>query len=313
MTMLARRSTTVLCAIVALLAAVASGAGVFLRGDLATRTFETVRGEHVDMLVGGVYRFNGEAIAAEGVGWDLVTLFVVVPALVLTLPALWRGSLRGRLLALGLLAYFLYQYFEYANALAYGPLFPVYVGITAASASALAVLVASLDVRSLPAQVSDAFPRRGVTAFGLYMALLLGGMWLPLIAQTMTADVVESLDGGTTLVVQAFDLGFLVPLGLLTAIAAWRRLPAGYVLASVVAVKGAAMGLAIAVMLVVEAMVTGELAVPPIVVFALTALAAVVLGWRVLASVTPAVTTTVGPTAATPAAAAAAPGTSSPT
>ena len=77
--------------------------GVFLRGDLATTPFTTVRGDVVDSLIGGAYRFNGKSIASEGIGWDLVTLFLVVPALLVVLPAVARGSLRASLFATGIL------------------------------------------------------------------------------------------------------------------------------------------------------------------------------------------------------------------
>ena len=82
--------------------------------------------------------------------------------------------------------------------------------------------------------------------FGLFMAVLLGGMWLPLIARTFGAAQVPQFNGGTTLVVQAFDLGFLVPLGLFTAITVHRRLAVGFVLSAIVVVKGMAMGAGIA-------------------------------------------------------------------
>ena len=104
--------------------------------------------------------------------------------------------------------------------------------------------------------------------FGLFMAVLLAGMWLPLVARTATADSVPELAGGTTLVVQAFDLGFLVPLGLFTAAPVHRRHAVGYVLASVVVVKGIAMGCAIAAMLLVEGSATGSFQAPPILGFA---------------------------------------------
>ena len=218
----------VLVGVVATMAAIAAGAGVFLRGDLATQPFTTVRGDLVDSLVGGVYQFNGKSIAAEGVGWDAVTLFLVVPALLLTLPYLRRGSMRARLFATGILAYFVYQYFEYAMALAYGPLFAVYVAIGALSLTGIALLIAGLDPVALRARVTDRFPRRRMMGFGIFMAVLLGGMWLPLIVSTFGATSVPQLNGGTTLVVQAFDLGLLVPLGLFTAFtvqrAARRRL-----------------------------------------------------------------------------------------
>jgi hypothetical protein len=273
-----------LAGVIAALGAIASGAGVFLRGDLATVPFTTVRGEVVDSLVGGVYRFNGLTIASEGVGWDVVTLVLVVPALLLTVPGLWRGSLRAALVATGLLAYFAYQYLEYATFLAYGPLFLVYVAIFALSLSGIALLVSTIDLAGLPAHFSPRFPRRAVIGFGLFMAVLLAGMWLPLIARTLSLETVEDLAGGTTLVVQAFDLGVLVPLGLFTGAAVHRRLPIGFVLACVIVVKGVAMGSAIAAMLVFEGMATGATQVAPIVGFALIALASLAIAVRVFGS-----------------------------
>lgn len=281
------RSAVGVGAVVAGLGAVASGAGVFLRGDLSTIPFTTVRGELVDTLTDGVYRFNGLQVAAEGVGWDAVTLTLVVPALVLTLVAVWRGSLRAELLATGLLAYFVYQYGEYATYLAYGPLFPVYVAIVALSLCGIGLLVGSLEIARLPDRFGPGFPRRAVIGFGLFMAILLTAMWLPLIAQTFDETTVATLGGGTTLVVQAFDLGVLVPLGLLTAIALRRRLAVGYLLAAVVVVKGMAMGTAIAAMLVVEASATGVVQAVPIVGFALIAVVSLAIASRVFGSVRP--------------------------
>lgn len=59
----------------------------------------------------------------------MVTLALAVPALLAAVPAVARGSLRGRLLALGLLVYFFYQYLEYAVFWAFGPLFPLFVAM----------------------------------------------------------------------------------------------------------------------------------------------------------------------------------------
>lgn len=281
------RAQVALIGLTGVLAAVAAGAGVFLRGDLATQPFTSVRGDLVDVLIGGVYRFNGKAIAAEGVGWDAVTLFLVVPALLFSLPFLRRGSLRARLFVLGVLAYFTYQYFEYAMALAYGPMFAVYVSIGALSVTGIALLAGGLDLETLRARVSDRFPRRAMIGFGIFMAVLLAGMWLPLIAQTWDATSVPQLNGGTTLVVQAFDLGFLVPLGLFTAVTVKRGLAVGYVLSAIVVVKGMAMGAGIASMLIVEWMATGVAQVPPIVLFAAVSLVCAALAWRVFGSIGP--------------------------
>lgn len=292
----ATRLAAGLALVVAILAGIAAACGVFLRGDLATIPFTTVRMELVDMVSTGLYRFNGLAVASEGVGWDAVTLFLVVPALLLTLPGVWRGGLRARLLAAGLLVYFVYQGLEYAMFLAFGPLFPVYVATFAVAGSALAILGSTLDLGALAAAVDpERFPRRAVAGLGGFMALLLAGMWLPMVLSNLTATTVEPLDGATTLVVQALDLGLLVPLGIFTAVLAWRRAAAGYLLASVVVVKAVAMALAIVSMLAVEAAETGELMLPPMVIFALTALAAAAIGWRVYRSVDPAAAVVVEP------------------
>jgi hypothetical protein len=88
-------------------------------------------------------------------------------------------------------------------------------------------------------------------------------------------------------VVQALDLGLLVPLGIFTAVTVARRMPIGYLLASLIVVKAVAMPVAIVAMLVVEALATDELAIAPIAVFAATAAAAAAIGWRVYGSVRP--------------------------
>ena len=280
-----------------ILAAVASAAGILLRGDLETRVFTTLRGDAVEYLTDGAYRFNGINMASEGIGWDLVTLLVIVPALALTLPSLLRGTLRGTLLAAGFLVYFLYQYAEYAVGLAYGPLFPVYVGIIALSVSGLALLLSRVDIAALPERFGPHFPRRAMVAFGLYMAILLGGMWVPLIAATLTETAVPQLYGGTTLVVQAFDLGFLVPLGLFTAVTVYQRLPVGYLLSAVVIVKGASIALGIVAMLVVEWLTTGEPQLPPIIIFGLTSVAGLAIAVRMHRAIDTRSTAPIRPTA----------------
>jgi hypothetical protein len=126
-----------------------------------------------------------------------------------------------------------------------------------------------------------------MTGFGIFMAVLLGGMWLPLLVQSFGAVVVPQLNGATTLVVQAFDLGFLVPLGLFTAVTVHRRLAVGYVLSAIVVVKGMAMGAGIASMLIVEWSATGVWQLPPIVIFASISAVCGYLAWRVYGSISP--------------------------
>lgn len=271
--------------LVAVLAAIASAAGVFLRGDLATEPFTTVRGETVEVVTDGIYRYNPEGIVAEGLGWDLVTLLVIVPVTLIALALLWRGSFRAMLVTAGLLAYFAYQYFQYAVFWAYGPLYPLHLLTFALAISALAILVAGVDLAELRARATARFPRRPVAGYALIVVLLLLGLWLPVIGGTLGGEVSGELEGATTLVVPAFDLGLLVPLGLFTMIAVMRRLAVGYLLGMVILAKGASMALAISAMLLVEWQVAGELALPPLLIFAAMAILSVVIGARAVMAI----------------------------
>ena len=99
---------------------VASGAGVFFRGEPVTKAAVSIRGERYEYRDSGVYRYTAERVIAEGVGWDLVTLGLAAPAFFLTwvrFRSLFRKNnppIHLRLLLAGILFYFLYQYLEYA-------------------------------------------------------------------------------------------------------------------------------------------------------------------------------------------------------
>lgn len=250
------------------LVGVVAALGVFGRGDGATETVVSVRGETYELVTTGIYAWSSQRMVAEGVGWDVVTLLLAVPALLVASRGVLRGSLRWRLVAVGLLAYLWYQYLMYAMAWAIGPLFLPFVALFALSAAGIAWVVASIDVSALPRHVSDRFPRRSMVAFCGFMALLLFGMWLPLIAAVLRGEYDGALLGQTTLVVQGMDLGIVVPLAVATAVLLVRRSAAGLLLATALAVKGLAMAVAIFAMLVSAWIVEGAPEIGPMVLFA---------------------------------------------
>lgn len=276
-----------LCVAIALFAGVTAGIGAFARGDGSTAEAVSIRGEHYEYATSGVYAHNAERVVAEGVGWDWVTLFLAVPALLLTAPAVARGSLRGRLLATGLLAYLFYQYLMYAVYWAFGPLFLPFVLLYSASIAGIVWIVSTIDVTSLQVRFDRRFPRKTMAVACVLMALLLTGMWGVLITAAYTGDFeAAALQGMPTFTVQALDLGIVVPLALCTAILAWRRHAWGYLLVPVLAVKGVSMAAAICAMLISAALVEGSLETASFAVFALATLVFGAIAWRTFASVT---------------------------
>ena len=268
---------------IALAAGIAAGAGVFLRGGDATVIATSARGETYEMAAEGVYAFNAMRVVAEAIGWDIFTLAVAVPALLITSVWVARGSFRGRLVAAGLLGYFAYMYLEYAVTWAFGPLFAVFIAIYAASLVGLVWIGADLASEGLAHRFDERFPRRSWAALSLGMAFLLTVLWIGRIVEGLSGPV--TLHGETTMTIQALDLGLVVPIAVGTAILGLRRHPAGMAAATAFAVMFVAMCAAIGSMLVSAWLVTGVLELPPIVVFTLASGAGFVIAIRMYASV----------------------------
>lgn len=278
------RAVAGLCLLVAVLTLAASAAGLRMRGDGSFETVVSVRGERYEMATSGVYAWNARQLVVEGTGWDAFTLAFAVPALVLALPALARGSLRGRLFTVGVLAYLFYQYLMYSVTWAFGPLFLLFVAIYALSLVAAAWIVSTIPLAQLPGRFSERFPRRGMAVLSFVLAAALVSMWLFRILRAQRGGIQGVLQGQTTLVVQALDLGLVVPLALFTGVTTWRGRPIGYLLGSTVVVKAFAMATAICAMLVADRVLGGELAVPPLAFFGAAAAASAWLGVRMYRS-----------------------------
>ena len=272
--------------VVALLAGTAAAIGITQRGSGATAEATSILGERYSYAIDGVYAHNAVRVVAEGVGWDAVTLFLAVPALLVAAVFVARGSLRARLAALGLFGYLAYQYLMYAMFWAVGPLFPLFVVLYPSALLGIAWIVGTLDTRALAAAVRPGFPRRTLAVFAAVMSAMLVVMWVPRIAAGIAGDPVgANLLGTPTLTVQALDLGLVVPLSLATAVLVWRRHRAGYVLGALFTVKAVTMAGAIVAMLVSAWMVEGTLEVVPFAIFGAVTTFAGVLAARVLLAV----------------------------
>jgi hypothetical protein len=199
-------------------------------------------------------------VLAEGRGWSFVTLFLVVPlGLAALRHARGEGPLVARLALPGLLAYLVYTYLELAVGPPFTPLYLVYIATFACALVALVQSVAAIDRTALARALEGQAPRRSVAAFGLVFALGLCLAWSPAILGDTLAGRFGWPSGTAAVahVVHALDLGLYVPLGLATAILAWRRRPAGFVLGAIALVIGLTMGTALVAMVVVALLAEG--------------------------------------------------------
>ncbi len=278
------RLTTVLSVAVGAMAAIAAALGVFARGDGTFTSATTVRGEIYELATSGVYAWSGRDLVAEGIGWDVFTLAVAAPALLVAAILIARGSYRGLLAAAGLLGYFAYMYLEYAVTWAFGPLFLLFVAILATSVVGLVAVAASLASAGIADRFTDRFPAPAWATLSIGMAVLLTLLWVARVMAALSATT-PALEGETTLTVQALDLGLVVPVSVVTAVLALRRHPAGLVAAAAFSVMFTAMSAAITAMMLSSWAVKGVLELPPVVLFGAASVAAGILAVRMFRNV----------------------------
>jgi hypothetical protein len=211
-------------------------------------SWTNIRGEQVTINAHGLYYWDTVSSVAQMQANDLITLVVGLPLLAVSFWLALRGSLRGRLLLSGTLAFILYTYITMCFGAAYNSLFLVYVALFSLSLFALVLSMMSFDLKSLPDHFSDKLPRRGIAALLIFAAAFLALAWLGRIAPTLFQGRNPALENVTSMFIQAMDLGLIVPLCVLSGILLLRRNVWGYLLASIGMMKFLTMGLAVSTM-----------------------------------------------------------------
>ncbi len=203
------------------------------------------------LLVPEIYR-DPAVLVPQNLGTDLVTLCVAIPLLATAAIAMQRGSVRARLLWLGALGYLVYAYGMYALGVRWNPLFLAYLALFGVSFFTLTVGLIRTDATRMRDSAQGRAPVRSVAAYLIAIAVIVAGLWLSeevgaLLRGSIPASVVQA--GAPTNIVHVFDLGIVLPAFVLAAGMMLRGRPWGYVLAGMLLVKAATIGLWVAVMI----------------------------------------------------------------
>lgn len=245
------KTVPILVGLIGLLSLVSSLVGIIFSNGGESQVFQTVFGEAVEILGSGIYQNNSISVAAQGIANDYITLLIAIPALILSFIAYQRRTTQGLIALVGLMGYFLYTYTSYVFLWFYNPLFLVYVAIMSLSLFTFILLFSEFDANRIISQFSEHLPIKSMVIYQVLVAVFLTLMWLsklvpPLLSGTYPAE----LEHYTTMVIQALDLGIVVPVALISAIQLNKRKPIGYILTSVILVKGTMMLLAILAMMI---------------------------------------------------------------
>jgi len=246
-----KKTIGVLTVLIIVLSLTATITGIFYKTGGESFDFTTLRGETISVYGSGLYRYDSRSAVSQAVAQDIVTLAVGIPLLVMALFLFHKNRLRGKLLLTGTLGYFLYTYISYSVMAAYNSLFLVYTALYSLSLFAFILSIRIIDVNVLLKKITIKFPRKTISFFLFLLGFMLLLLWLRRIVPSLINNTVPvGLESYSTLVIQAMDLGLIVPVAILSAILLLKKKSWGYLLASVILVKGLAMLIAVSAMVV---------------------------------------------------------------
>ena len=263
-----QKTITILVLAIAVLSAITSLAGLFLAGGPGQHEFLSVTGEKVQIYGQGLYQNDSISTVAQGRASDLVTLVLAIPLLLISLMLAVKGAFKGKLLLIGTLGYFLYTYVSYTFLWTYNSFFLIYVALMSMSFFAFVLCFNSFDTKAMASNFKEKLPVKFLGIFQLLLAFAVSMLWLGKIAPSLlNVAAPAGLEHYTTLAIQGMDLGFVVPTAVLSGILLLKKKPLGYLLTSIVVLKGITMLTCISAMLINMALSGVVMSLAEIIIF----------------------------------------------
>ncbi|MDN3686986.1 hypothetical protein [Cyclobacterium jeungdonense] len=219
---------------IALLAGVAAFIGIFLHVGNGTFVYQSIRGHDVVIYGKGLYQHMPADVAVQGIAQDYVTLFIAIPLLLVSLIGYLKKSIRSFFLLSGALGYFLVTYLFYTAMGMYNFLFLCYVTLLALSFFGLFITARALELLG-NFHFSEKTPTKAVGGFLMFNAISIAFLWLGIVVPPLIDGSIYpvELNHFTTLIVQGFDLGLLLPICFVIGFLLFRKKRLGYIYSTI--------------------------------------------------------------------------------
>jgi hypothetical protein len=199
------------------------------------------------------YERDAASMAAQGMGQDIVDLFLVVPLLAISLIFVLRNSRVALCIYGGTLLYILYSFFIYSFGVHFNNLFLLYCLTLGLSLYAFILLMyefARMDAREW---FGDKVPTRSIGIYLIIISMMFYSLWLRDIIPAIAGNSVpRSVSDYELLVnpVHVLDIAIFLPGLIITAILLMRKHRFGYVLAPILLVFVIILAIALAGMVI---------------------------------------------------------------
>ena len=231
-----KKSISIFVGIIAVLVVVAAAIGIASINLKNEFEFTTIYGDVVKMYGGGIYRMHAVAQVYQVIPHDMVNLFLAVPALLISFLFARKGILKARLFFMAVTLYLMFTYGIYTFYAMYNRLYICYVAIMGLSFYTFILTLKGTDAVKAKELFKDTYPNKLVGGFLITASSFMTLTWLKTILPTAFFGTMPTIDlaQSTTMVPQAIDLAFVLPLAFVMGIRLCMRKPEGYIMGTVI-------------------------------------------------------------------------------
>ncbi|XMB66792.1 hypothetical protein RI065_10940 [Mycoplasmatota bacterium zrk1] len=271
---------------IVILALFASLMGIFSSGGVGEFEYISIHGDKVSIYGKGIYKNDSYSYATQAIAQDIVTVLLGIPLLIISFLLYVKESFKGKLLLTGTMGYFLYTYVSYSFLSMYNSLFIIYVILMSLSFFAFVIMMMSFEIESIKEKFKKELPIKFISGFLIFLGIVLALMWLGRIAPSIFgSEAPEGIDHYNTLVIQAMDLGFIVPISLIAGILLINRRSMGYLLSAIILTKGITLFIAVSTMAIMMFTSGIDISTVELVVFPLFTLVAIYLQYALIKNI----------------------------
>jgi len=224
---------TILAILIAIAALAATSCGILSREGAGQYEYRSIRGQDVTIYGKGLYKHMSADVAIQGIAQDYITLFAGIPLLLISVFLARKGLLQGLFLLSGTLAYFLVTYIFYTAMAMYNRMFIAYVFLAGTAFFAFILTLPSYNSKTISFRSERLMQLAG--GFLVLNSVLIALLWLSVIVPPLLngSIIPAETEHYTTLIVQGFDLGLLLPMAFIAGLLAVRKKPKGYLFTTI--------------------------------------------------------------------------------
>ena len=190
-------------------------------------------------FISSTYERDSLSMGVQGMGQDIVDLFIVVPLLILSLVFVRKGNKYSYFIFSGILFYILYSFFIYSFGVHFNNLFLLYCLILGTSLYTFIMMVVRLNDVDIQNLFSDKTPIKSIAIYLIIIAAMFYLLWLKDVVPPILSNTVPKIIKDDKLLVNpvhVLDISIALPGFIITAILLIKKHKLGFILTPIILV-----------------------------------------------------------------------------